>query len=791
MNRLYNLVDHGISITKIDKLVSLGASDLLLKREKINILGRFKILKRNDLKIINSLTKEDIHKINSYISFNSLRLLGLSNRVIMLYKIHFQNLDKLLKTNHNELAKMSNFMNKKKNDFLEHIDRSKELFRERKYLHDLYYFIRRHCNTYGFIKLLPIHDYGRSLNLVKEEIQKILDILYENLLIKKTSLGISLKSISLNDYKYLTVNPEIFYDRVFVGLTLEEIGTKNGITRERVRQIVDKDFKLFKNIKEDRYNKVFQKYKIDKEFFINFFQEKVSTYNYLKIRYKLGQDDIFKLIKFTKLTEKQKEFLSKNISFLYIDDVFVRKNKTELVKYFIRTRLDNSLKFNTKEIFEKLEKFYTPLGFEFDISESSLENILTHINVVISSKNHCVRRYIHDEMDINAYNHLIEIMTEQNGFFSTKYFFENHPDLMFDLNIKDQYELHNLIKRNKVVKDFKLLRSPNLLIDCSNKQNFFKDIFETVGTISMNDLVTYLEDNYGHNQGTMWSYLVLEYSGYISNDILHYNQEEVESEILDKLKTILIKDLYQLSNFKKENDINLEDVVLKRHLQELNYRVYYNKYILKQNYISVTNYITSQIEGMDFVHKDFLDEMIEVAPSALNSVLRTYRTDYKLIKFSQNEYITYKKLHEIQIDIDIIKNFVNEITSNYSDLDFFTQELLMDDETYKSFSNFGLDCIFIDDILYLSKKIKTISIDGILIHSCSANDFNKISFLESIIIKNGSMYDYEITNYLLNSFNIDVSIQTIKGIARNHLYYDETIKKIYLNRKQYMEEIYE
>ena len=80
------------------------------------------------------------------------------------------------------------------------------------------------------------------------------------------------------------------------GMTLEQIGQEYGLTRERIRQIFTKELNKIKDIDEDRFADIFQKYNFDEDLFCNYFNENKQTYYYLKEKYQSGELEAYELL---------------------------------------------------------------------------------------------------------------------------------------------------------------------------------------------------------------------------------------------------------------------------------------------------------------------------------------------------------------------------------------------------------------------------------------------------------------------------------------------------------------
>src|SRR5690554_1162931 len=118
----------------------------------------------------------------------------------------------------------------------------------------------------------------------------MLDELKEEGLIYEWSDTIRYKAISLKKYLLSledTREKAFFHQRVN-GQILEEIGMKNNITRERVRQVVEGFINSMPTLYEDRYKAIFSKYNFSEDSFTEVFNEAKSVYQYLDYRFVRG-----------------------------------------------------------------------------------------------------------------------------------------------------------------------------------------------------------------------------------------------------------------------------------------------------------------------------------------------------------------------------------------------------------------------------------------------------------------------------------------------------------------------
>ena len=135
--------------------------------------------------------------------------------------------------------------------------------------------------------------------------------------------------------------------------TLQEIGDEIGLTRERVRQLVNQSLmNLPKDVREIKNAYWFKNYNLDQSMYNYFFED--DAYNYLTLKYTKGleswtailddemADDLLK----RKITNKMQE------NRIVLDEVSIPKNRLSVIRYLIKNYCDNITTH------KELEEFY-------------------------------------------------------------------------------------------------------------------------------------------------------------------------------------------------------------------------------------------------------------------------------------------------------------------------------------------------------------------------------------------------------------------------------------------------
>ena len=139
-------------------------------------------------------------------------------------------------------------------------------------------------------KILKKEDSNYSLvkPRLKEELDKIKDQNHKDIILKKLT-----------------------------GRTLESIGSEYNVTRERIRQIIQKEIKKFVITREEeKYKEIFETYNFDCDLFCEFFNVNDYVYYYLREKYKMGDTEPSELIDSWNLDKRQLAILKRKYNLI-------------------------------------------------------------------------------------------------------------------------------------------------------------------------------------------------------------------------------------------------------------------------------------------------------------------------------------------------------------------------------------------------------------------------------------------------------------------------------------------
>lgn len=429
-------------------------------------------------------------------------------------------------------------------------------------------------------KILKKEDDNYSLikPKLKVEIQKIKDDSHKDMVLKKLS-----------------------------GRTLESIGSEYNITRERVRQIIQKEINKFSITREEeKYKEIFESYDFDCELFCDLFNVNEYVFYYLREKYKTGESEPSELIDGWNLDRRQLAILKRkyNLITYHGENLVVKKNNILLA---ILKQSDKSLEYS--EIMNEYNKIIDNNNLDLEkISDSDFRNIDSILNrsaYVLCDAGRYYRYYDIDALDENDLQSLREMMNVEPGDYSSEFFFNNNKLLMKNIDIKNEYELHNLLR--KLIGNFngKLVysRMPDIFVDCDDKNAFVENLIHELSPISLDEFVEFVYQNYGHKNNTFRALLVSNFNKYITNGQIISECVEFTPEQISILNEKLKEDIYSIMTVKEllTNlfDVNDFKLINNLNMSKLGYKLRGN-YIMKSSISNLEGYLRDIILNNDY-----------------------------------------------------------------------------------------------------------------------------------------------------------------------------------------------
>jgi|GEM_PF-5666867 len=666
------------------------------------------------------------------------------------------------------------------------------------------------------LKLLDISDTENTSNILYLFIKKLTNdeaksvIYIKNYLIQNTSYniekfvddlntlknenkieismdGIKVKKISVMDY-INSLDDEKRKNIMTMrlnGSTLEEIGTNEGVTRERIRQISKKFLAGMPDVKESKYKNIFEKYNFSENEFCKIFNESKTTYYYLKLVCDSGNVDIIDGLDSIDFNESQKNKIRKLKNILNIFGKNCNISKNEVIKILSEEYASDGITF------EDFTKIYNNFvrdnnDVELELSDDrSIEGILGRLDNIIFDFGRRFRYVDLSLLDKSIINKLNNVINLEDGYYSTLVIFNDNRDLMKELDIRNEYELHSFLKKKH--EDFpnvKFDRMPNFSLGGIDKHDFTLNKINELAPISVNDFLDFMEKNYGHKSNTFLSYLMAEFGDYINGNFIDSDVIEIKDELILELKKIFTEPIYSLDLVKdilKSNGyLNIEEIITKNCMYKIGYKIR-SSYILRKDYDSVEEYFTELSQTKDFIPNENI-----LMSSTYSVSIKRVEKNYDIVLISDKEFITYKKLFELGINKEMMNKFCNDVFTSFENINYFTIYNIknMIDTTW--IDDNGFDDIFYECLVETIDNIKFLRINNQKIYSFIDDNVEVEDIINEFMVDESIFVD-ELIDDIKEKYGIDVSSDKL---IYSDKFYSRELNKLYLNKECYYKEVY-
>ncbi len=797
---IFELYEYDISMTIISKLADLRISPYEIYLNGINSLEEVDISFNKKNNIVNAVNKM-INSNDYNRSIMELNYQGISLSKCLQYKEHNLNIPFLLLSTDAQLLKynIKSAMHKR---IIEAINNNDIVIEESYNNNKASVILEKELKKYDDDN--PISKYFLMKRMEKVNGYNIdnfaddFNVLYNLGKVGINNFGVYYKKNNIKEYiekNYDNKIANILLNRLD-GLTLEEIGVKNNITRERVRQICKNQFDkiLLLDYYEDKYSEIFKKYDWTKDIFCELLNLKPYVYEYLSMKYDKGQENVNGILFDSEVDEsiKNKYKTLKKVS--VNSDGLIINNANDVLLEILKENQDRQLtSTELLELYNKRLSEYSELKLA-QLDERTLSARIARMENTIMGFHQTIRYYDYSKISKENVEALENLLNLDDGFYSTDYLFENNKSFMKEINIFDCYELHNLLKykidddENNVY----FIRMPNFLVGYDEKDKFIVDKINEYAPISLEDFVDMLHDDYGHYKPTMFTYISQNMSAYLNGDILEATTYLIDSDIRHKLINNLHDNIYStkfIKNLFVEFGIDIsKNVFTRTNFDSLGY-CFRNGYIIKKEYGSINKYLEIKSNQSNIIRID--SDLLKCG--TIYNAINDYCKSYNIFKVNNGLYITKAKMNEKGINKLTINGIIKEMKEQFSDTIYFSVENIKKKINIQNIIDLGFDDEFIENIIFYNDDISTLRINNHKLFTFLKKKLSIQQFIEDEMEKYRSISISDFVNNINEEYSIDLTYDIVKGYlyGLSNIYYSSILDKLYIDKEDYYKEIYD
>lgn len=598
------------------------------------------------------------------------------------------------------------------------------------------------------------------------------------------------------------------------GITLEEIGQKFSLTRERVRQIIKKkagDVRIQyakatgdRWFDEDYYWYFYETYTFDRREASPWLGIPETVWAYLDMMdVKQGKKELESALDDSENLEiglrlKVKNYLNRNK--IFVDGIWVEKKRSELepivAKKFCRT--DLSFDQFAAAFNHFLEEEEIPYDEDLYYTEAVIrtrKNRLAEARFILWKQNEMLRYYDVDSRDYTELLETLKLDTYENVEYSTLKFIREYPQLMKKYDIRDQYELHNLLR--KIVPegsfhDFHCGRMPEIKFGTFDRDAAILDILIDMAPVSPQDLAERVSDEYGYDPTVVWANYFQSFNVYYHDGIYSINQKVMRADRMEALHCKLPGDFYYIDEIRKTYaqlypDADLEEIN-PYNLKTMGFIVL-SRYVL-QHYPSLEAYCEHLLTREDIVDLKTLRQRFTYVP-VFSQTLMELKRNLEIIEFEPGQIMNFQKLARAGISKEDIRDFCDAVYNFVPDDSYFSTQSLKADGFESELYDLGFSDWFYGNLLLADDRFSYTNTFGNIVLYKGRKEITIQSFLVDRIGSHGWIDTYDLMTELESRFGCtaDEKSNITHRLKNTQVYYDKILDRLYANVDLYYRDL--
>ena len=600
------------------------------------------------------------------------------------------------------------------------------------------------------------------------------------------------------------------------GITLESIGQELNVTRERVRQIVKKKVGEVRSLytvrtgdeyfDEDYYLYFFTNYAFDVREASEWMGIPESVWRYLEmINAKQGDKDLMSALDDHENLEvglrlKVKNYLNRNK--IFVDGMWVEKKRSELEPVVARKVCQDEISFEMyvkafndflieEEIDYDEELYYT------DAVIPTRKNRMAEARFVLWKMNEMMRYYDIDSRDYTELLDTLNLDSFENVEFSTMKFMREYPELMEKYDIRDHYELHNLLR--KIVPegsfhDFRCGRMPEIKFGTFDRSAAIWDILMELSPVKAQDLCERISEEYGYDPLVTQANYLQPFSVYYHEGIYSVNQKAMSEDRRKMLHSRLPDDFYYLDEIRKIYAALFPDADLDEinpyNLKSMGFIVL-SRYVV-QNYPSLEAYCEDILTREDIVDLQAIRRRLTYVQMFAQK-LTELKKNLDVIEFEPGKLLNFRKLEKAGFTKDDLKVFCDTVYDAVPADSYFTISSLKQDGFEAELFDLGFENYFYASVLISDERFTYTNVFNNIVLYKGSKDITIQSFMIDRISAHGCIDIYDLMTEFTERYECRINDKSdiTYRLKNTIVYYDNILERFYANTELYYRDLEE
>lgn len=600
------------------------------------------------------------------------------------------------------------------------------------------------------------------------------------------------------------------------GVTLEGIGQEYGLTRERVRQVIKKEIGTVraqyamqtgkKWFDEDYYRYFYETYTFDKKDGSQWMGIPHSVWNYLDMMdVKQGKQDLASALEDSQhldigLRLKIKNYLNRNK--ILVDGIWVEKKRAELEMVVVRKFCQDDTSFGDfVKIYNRfLEEEEIPYNEDIYYTEAiyrTRKNRLTDARYLLWKQNETIRYYDIDSRDYTELLETLNLDAYENVEYSTVKFMKEYPEVMEKYDIRDQYELHNLLRKiipEGSFHDFHCGRTPHIRFGTFDRDGAILDILVDNAPISMADLCRKITQEYGFEPGLIQGSYLQPFAVYYHHGVYSIDQKIMPAENKRMLQAALTEDFYYIGEIRK----TYAQLAPNADLEEI------NPYNLKSmGFVVLSRYVVQHYPSLEAYFEDLLtrDNIVDLKPcrkrfayvQMFSQKLMELKRNLDVIEFEPDRILNFRKLARADITKEMIQDFCDAVYDAVPEGTYFSSRSLRQDGFVSELYDLGFSDWFYANLLISDSRFSFGNMFGSLILYKGRDNITIQSFLLSRVREHICVDVLDLMTELKERYGCEISekYDITYRLKNTQVYHDKILDRLYASEEAYYRDLEE
>ena len=594
--------------------------------------------------------------------------------------------------------------------------------------------------------------------------------------------------------------------------TLEEIAEQYCLTRERVRQLQEKSLRILRQecqakdflLAEEQFRVLYETYQLTRDEFTALTGADENAYGFLQLVCKCGDKSPEMIVYDETLPRWMRSNWIRYVrnspaaKYIYLPEENHRriaKTRMDIENYILSRYCQDEVSF--EEFVRLYNEFIHTHQIEdlilTDAEARTRENKLALSDVVLWKYGKRLRYYNIPAKDYTELLQSLCLSQYHNTEISTLKLFRDNPKLMQQYDIRDEYELHNLLRKIGAESENPSLsfdRIPGIRFEDYDREQMVKERLLELAPIRTEDFAGILseETGFSFSQTSSWLKCINEYS---RNGIFTVDSVPMSDEHMKLLKEALTEECYFFSEVKE---------IYQKIVPNADANLISSFNLKRMGFVVNSTYIIQHHDSAAklFEHLLTQNDVQDISPISkrygcivsFSQKLAELKDGYDIIEFAPYQYIHIRKLQKMGVEKETLRKYCDAVDVFVEPDTYFTVEYLQKQGFLSELDILGFEAWFYSSLLREDARFSYTKLGGTVLFYKGRQLITEQTLLRYIMGQCDAIELDVLLETIYDTYHITLDKDHVKwNIKDTEMYFDDIMGKLYRDYDAYFEEL--